>query len=151
MGRWSRSEIEEAFVEYQKRAAASGASGDWRPWAELFTEDASYREHLFGEFSGREAIHEWISKTMTDYPGREMPEFPIEWYVIDAEKGWVICQVWNRMRDPGDGSLHQEANITILHYAGDGRWSYEEDVYNPYRFGTMLAAWEAARDAAATN
>jgi len=60
-----------------------------------------------------------------------MPEFPIEWYVIDEEKGWVVCQVWNRMEDPGDGSVHQEYNITILKYAGDGRWSSEEDVYNP--------------------
>ncbi len=41
---------------------------------------------------------------MKEYPGRDMPEFPIEWYVIDDERGWVVCQVWNRMRDPGDGS-----------------------------------------------
>jgi hypothetical protein len=47
------------------------------------------------------------------------------------------------MEDPGDGSVHEEANITILHYAGDGMWSYEEDVYNPARFGTMVAAWMA--------
>ncbi len=97
---------------------------------------------------GRQAIHAWISATMSEYPGSDMPEFPIEWYVIDEDRGWVVCQVWNRMRDPGDGTVHQEYNFTLLKYAGDGMWSYEEDVYNPMRFGAMVAGWEAARAAA---
>ena len=80
-----------------------------------------------------------------------MPEFPIEWYIIDEERGWVVCHVWNRMEDPGDGSIHQEYNFTLLKYAGDNRWSYEEDIYNPMRFGAMVAEWEAARKAAAAG
>ena len=151
MGQWSRAEIDEAFGEYQRRAAASGGSGDWRPWTDLFTDDAEYIEHLYGRMQGREAIYAWIQKTMSEYPGSEMPEFPIEWYTIDEDRGWVICQVWNRMRDPGDGSIHQEYNITILKYAGNGLWSSEEDVYNPMHFGTMLQNWEAARDASAAS
>ncbi|MGH9205981.1 MAG: nuclear transport factor 2 family protein, partial [Acidimicrobiales bacterium] len=99
-------------------------------------------------FRGKDAIHDWIASCMSEYPGRDMPEFPIEWYVIDEERGWVVCQVWNRMRDPGDGSLHQEYNFTLLKYAGAGRWSYEEDIYNPIRFGAMVEGWEAARKAA---
>ena len=50
-------------------------------------------------------------------------------------------KVWNRMTDPGDGSLHQEYNFTLLKYAGDMKWSYEEDVYNPAPFGEMVAGW----------
>jgi len=52
---------------------------------------------------------------------------------------------------PGDGSVHQEYNFTLLKYAGDGLWSYEEDIYNPMRFGSMVAGWEAARSASATS
>jgi hypothetical protein len=148
VGNWSRDEIEQAFAEYQRRAAEAGASGEWRGWADLFTDDATYIEHHYGTFTGRDAIYEWIGSTMSEYPGRDMPEFPIEWYVIDDERGWVVCQVWNRMRDPGDGSVHQEYNFTLLKYAGDGKWSYEEDIYNPLRFGAMVAEWEAARAAA---
>ena len=59
-----------------------------------------------------------------------------------------MCWVWNRMEDPGDGSIHQEGNITLLDYAGDGLWSREEDIYNPARFGPMLERWAAARAAA---
>jgi hypothetical protein len=150
-GRWSRAEIEEAFAVYQRKAADAGRSGDWREWTDQFTDDAVYIEHHYGRFEGREAIHAWISSCMSEYPGSDMPEFPIGWYMIDDERGWVVCQVWNRMRDPGDGSVHQEYNFTLLKYAGDGLWSYEEDIYNPMRFGAMVAAWEKARSAAATG
>jgi hypothetical protein len=149
MGTWTRGELSAAFEEYQRRAAEAGRTGEWGPWADLFTEDATYIEHHYGTFSGREEILRWITATMAEYPGNAMPEFPIEWSVIDEERGWVVCQVWNRMEDPGDGSIHQEYNITILKYAGDGRWSYEEDVYNPMRFGTMVAGWERAKQDAA--
>ncbi len=148
MGRWTRQEIEAAFARYQQVAAAAAASGRWDDWADLFTEDATYVEHHFGTFHGRDAIREWIGSCMAEYPGRDMPEFPVGWYVVDEDRGWVVCQVWNRMRDPGDGSVHQEYNFTLLKYAGDQRWSYEEDIYNPLRFGRMVEAWEAARRAA---
>ena len=139
---WSRAELEAAFSAYQSVAAEAGRSGDWNPWADLFTEDAEYVEHLYGTMHGREAIRSWITKTMSTYPGNAMPEFPIGWSVIDEDRGWIICQVWNRMADPGDGSIHQAYNVTILKYAGDGRWSYEEDIYNPAHFASMIEAWE---------
>jgi hypothetical protein len=148
MGRWTREEIEREFARYQERAAQAGRSGDWGPWAAQFTEDASYLEHHYGRFEGRAAIEAWISSCMGTFPGNVMPEFPVDWYVIDEDKGWVVCQVENRMADPGDGSVHQAPNITILHYAGDGTWSYEEDVYNPVHFATMLEGWIAAKKAA---
>jgi hypothetical protein len=148
MGTWSRAELESAFEAYQRRAEEAGRSGNWKEWAGQFTEDATYIEHHFGTFNGRAAIAEWISSCMSEYPGNAMPEFPIGWYVIDEERGWVVCQVFNRMMDPGDGTVHQEYNFTLLKYAGDGLWSYEEDVYNPMRFGAMVGEWETAKAAA---
>ncbi len=145
MGRFSRQEIEEAFAKFQQTALEAGTSGDWNPWADLFTEDATYIEHLFGTFGGREAIRNWICKTMAQYPNCEMKYFPVEWYVIDEERGWVVCQVWNRMVDPGDGSLHQAYNFTLLKYAGGGLWSYEEDIYSPAPFQEMIQGWLAAK------
>ena len=55
----------------------------------------------------------------------------------------MFCEVRNRMIDPGDGSIHEQANITVLKYAGDGLWSYEEDAYNPLNFMTMLQGYVA--------
>ena len=139
MGKWTRDELEQALEVYSQTALKSGTSGDWNPWADLFTEDATYVEHGFGTFGGREAIRRWITETMAANP--DMKYFPIEWYVIDEEKGWIICQVWNRMVDPGDGSLHQAHNFTLLKYAGAGLFSYEEDIYNPAHMGEMVAAY----------
>ena len=145
MGRWSREELEGAFANYQRLALEAGESGDWNPWVDQFTRDATYVEHHYGMFGGREAIRTWITSTMSTYPGNAMPHFPVEWYIIDEERGWVVCQVWNRMADPGDGSVHQAYNITILKYAGGGLWSYEEDIYNPASFAGMVGAWQARR------
>ena len=95
-----------------------GRTGNWRPWAELFTEDAQYVEHHYGTFEGREAIASWISQTMAEWPNSEMTEFPHDWCVCDEERGWWICQIENRFRDPGDGKVYEAANITVLKYAG---------------------------------
>jgi hypothetical protein len=40
--------------------------------------------------------------------------------------------------------VHQAHNITVLHYAGDMKFSYEEDAYNPAAFGPMIQAWTEA-------
>ncbi len=145
MGRWSRAELEEAFETYRETALAAGVSGKWDAWADLFTEDATYVEHLFGKLGGRDAIRHWITTTMAASPNNQMKYFPIEWYMIDEEKGWIVAQVWNRMVDPGDGGLHQAYNFTLLKYAGHGRWSYEEDIYNPQHFQDMIRGWFAAK------
>lgn len=140
--RFSRQELDDAFARYREVGLQAGTSGDWGPWANQFTEDATYVEHLYGTFEGREAIRRWITRTMSTYPGNRMPHFPVDWHVIEEERGWIVCRIFNRMEDPGDGSIHQAANLTVLHYAGDGLWSYEEDVYNPSHFAEMLDGWQ---------
>ena len=148
MGQFTRAELERAFAHYQEVAATAAAANEWRPWADLFTEDAEYVEHHYGVFHGREEIYRWISETMKTPPNDEMTSFPIEWHVTDDEKGWIVCCVQNRMRDPGDGTVHQAANWTLLKYAGDDHWSYEEDLYHPGEFLEMIKGWTRAKDAA---
>jgi hypothetical protein len=148
MGEFTRDEIERAYAHYRETAAEAGATGNWDPWADLFTEDAEYYEHLYGTFHGREAIRSWIKQTMAEFPNTEMTEFPAEWWVIDEERGWVVCAVWNRMQDLGDGVNHQAINWSLLKYAGNDQWSYEEDIYNVDEFGRMIQGYMQARKAA---
>jgi len=141
VSQWSRQELDEAFEHQQQVVAEIGQSWEWSRYADLFTEDARYVEHAMGNLSGREAIRNWIVPTMNMFPGSEMPLYPVSWRSVDTEKGWVIAEIMNRMRDPGDGSIHQRPCITILRYAGDGMWSYEEDAYNPMNFLTMVRGY----------
>ena len=145
---WPRAELESAFQHYQDVVEEIATSRDWSRFADLFTEDATYEEHAYGSFSGREEIRRWIIETMTTFPGSAMPHFPITWSVVDEERGRIVCDVWNALEDPGDGDeSHGCSNITILTYGGDGLWSREEDIYNPGRFLRATKRWARVADA----
>jgi hypothetical protein len=148
MGRWTREELQVAHDRFVEVANECARSGDWIPWSEMFCEDATYYEHYFGRMEGRAAIASWISSTMAQWPNSEMTSFPHDWCVCDEERGWWICQIENRFADPGDGGVYQAANLTVLHYAGDMTFSYEEDAYNPANFGPAVTDWLAAAEAA---
>jgi uncharacterized protein (TIGR02246 family) len=151
VGRFSRDELEEAFAAYQKASAEAATTGDWDRWVEVFTPDATWVEHQLPDpVVGRDAMKAVITQGMQKPPMDQMKYFPIDWYIIDDERGWIVCSIWNRMEDPGDGSVHQAYNFTLLKYAGDGKWSYQEDVYNPKRFEDMIAGWVSAKEAAST-
>ena len=147
MALFTRVEMEREFEAYQQRGRLAGETGDWGPWADQFTEDAVYLEHLYGRFEGREAIRAWITSTMTQFPNDQFTQFPIEWAMFDEERGWIVCEVQNRLNDLGDGTIFQAANLTKLHYAGHGQWSYEEDAYNPEAMAKVVQAWFAHRKA----
>ena len=116
---------DEVDAEFQRYLARGGAD-DWSAWADQFTEDAHYVEHAMGTFDGREAIRAWITETMAAVSGMS---FPVDWYVIDGNR--VISYVWNVFDPlPGMAGEYKFAVVSILHYAGDGQWSYQEDVYN---------------------
>jgi len=46
-----------------------------------------------------------------------MDASPAAWYVVDEERGWIICEILNRMKDPGDGSIHKGTNTSITRRA----------------------------------
>jgi SnoaL-like domain len=143
----TRPELEQAFEHYQETVRRATTERDWSLFAGLFTEDAEYNEHAYGRFTGRRAIAEWAVRTMTTFPGNAMVGFPISWAVLDPDRGWIVCEVQNVMADPGDGSRHQAANLTILHHAAGNQFRYEEDVYNPANFVAMIARWAVVADA----
>jgi hypothetical protein len=90
---------------------------------------------------GREQVRPWIWNTMENFPGSYMTSFPSLWTVYDEATNRVLCELDNPMRDPGDGTIISATNISIVTYAGDGKWCRQEDVYNPLRFVSATVKW----------
>jgi SnoaL-like domain len=147
MGKFTRAEMERAFAHYVDVAGKSIEAWDWRGWANLFTEDAEYVEHSFGTFRGREAIYNWVTKTMAPPAGKVWGSFPVRWHFVDEEKGWILCCFINRMADLGDGIVREVDNWSLLKYAGDDLWSYEEDIYNMAEFREAITQWHEIKAA----
>jgi hypothetical protein len=141
MGTCTRAELEEALRTYNAARDQACASGDWSRWADLFTDDAEYLEHAYGTFKGRAAIRDWIVKVMAPFPTMT---FPQDWVAYDEARGAIVFQCQNRLPHPTDpaGPPFQFPNWTRLVYAGDGKFSSEEDVYNPARDANrVIGAW----------
>lgn len=133
---YSRDEVEQAWRQF----VAAGEAGDWNVWTELHTEDCVWVEHDLGTFKGHEAIRKAIHQVMAPVP---MMRFPVEWHMIEGNR--VVYYPWQELPDPANGGeLYRFGCITILEYAGNGRWSYQEDVYNAKEGAALIGRWIAA-------
>jgi len=146
VSQWTRDEIEQAFRHYEKVVEQCGKTVDWNAYADLFTEDAEYYDDVYEPRKGREAIRQWLKDCFAIYPADQIRYFPTQWYIIDEERGWIVCEFINRMGDLGDGSIHQCKNYTRLKYAGNNMWSFQEDQYNPEVFAKMVEGWLKAKN-----
>ena len=129
---FDRDEVEAAFRHYWQVGAVGE---DWDAWADLFTEDAVYVEHWYGTMHGREEIRRWIKPVMASYSELYTA---LEWYMIDGDR--VVFEMQNRRDHPDPSQPPIDfPGITVLRYAGDNQWAYEEDYW------AFKAAGETAR------
>ncbi len=145
MGQWNREEIDQAFKHMLMVIDRYPEEGNWNSWVDLLTEDAEYYDDVFEPRKGREVIREWLNGISLNYPQSEMKHFPCPWYIVDEERGWVVCEFLNTMVDPGDGQLYQQKNYSRYKYAGNNSWSEAEDQYNPAALQKLQKAWMAAK------
>jgi len=135
----SRSEIKQAFDE----RIAMQERDDWSAFVETFTIDAVYVEHHMGTFHGRDAIRQWLLPVMAQCRGWT---YPVDWVAIDGHR--LIYHWQNRL--PGarpDGRPYGFPGVTIMEYAAERQWSFQEDVYNWESALVVLKEWSAARKA----
>jgi len=138
MGTYSRDELEQAFRTYWR----TGAVGeDWEAWADLFTDDCEYVEHMYGTMRGRAVVRAWIVPIMEKY--RELYT-AYEWHTVDPEGGRVVFYMQNRRDHPGGQGTIDFPGISILEYAGHGKWKKEEDFWSVKGREVAMRAYEEA-------
>jgi ketosteroid isomerase-like protein len=118
------------------RAAIEAGDKTWIDLAELFTDDAVYIDPAWGRVTGIDAIREFFVESMT---GLEDWRFPI---LFTAVEGDDVVTVWRQVL-PGsrdDGRPYEQTGVSLLHYAGEGRFDFEEDLLNMAHVLEDLAA-----------
>jgi ketosteroid isomerase-like protein len=131
-------EARAAYARYvAERGRAEAGEITWSALAEaFFTEDAVFIDPAWGRSEGREEIARFFDASMRGLDGWTFPE-----EVTVAEGGRVMSLWWNRLPGAGpDGRPHQAPGMSLLHYAGGGRFSYELDVLNMAEVGELIGA-----------
>lgn len=133
---FSREEIEATLERYLAvRARMDSGLGDWNELAAFFTDDAVYIDPAWGLVEGIEAITEFLHESMV---GLEDWVFPVEWTAIDGDR--VVVKWIQRL--PGqraDGSAYDNSGVSLLTYAGDGKFSRGEDHLNMLHVHEVIA------------
>jgi len=127
MVHFPREEVQKALDAYLSvKAKADAAEVGWDALADLFTEEATFIDPSWGRSEGREAIRQFMHDSMQ---GLDDWTFPNEWTAIEGDH--VIIKFLNRL--PGrrpDGTYYEVPGVQILTYAGNGKFSREEDIFN---------------------
>jgi ketosteroid isomerase-like protein len=122
-----RDEVQAAVDRYHElRARIEAGEHDFGVLADLYTDDAVYVDAAWGRIEGKAAIAAWLVDSMV---GLGDWQFPVEFTAIDGDN---VVVKWTQVV-PGtreDGRPYTQSGYSRLVYAGDGRFSYEEDVYN---------------------
>ncbi len=107
-------------------------------------------EAEFQKFVARGAANDWSAWADQFTEDAEYVEHAMG-HVTDGNR--VVMYCWNVFDPlPGMTGEYKFAVVTILHYAGNGQWSYEEDVYNEKEAEAVLARFlEDAAAAGATG
>lgn len=116
----ARDEVEEAFRHYFR---VGPIEEDWIGWSQLFTDDAVYFDHYYGRFRGPAEIARFLESTMMHGP---QCYTALEWYNIDGDQ--IVWKGLNLADHPDPTQPpFSFPSLQIIRYAGDGKWSSEED------------------------
>jgi len=94
--------------------------------AGFYTDDAVYVDAAWGRIEGKQTISHWLEHSMV---GLGDWKFPVEFTAIEGDD---IVVKWTQII-PGtraDGTPCTQSAYSRMRYAGDGKFSYQEDTYN---------------------
>jgi ketosteroid isomerase-like protein len=123
-----REEIDATMQRYVAvREAIDAGEGTWADLAPFFVDDAVFIDPAWGRVEGIEEMKRTVfGDAMV---GFEEWKFPIEFYAIEGDS---IVVKWKQVL-PGrkeDGRPYEQSGVSTIVYAGNGKFSYEEDILN---------------------
>ncbi len=127
MSEFSEQEIRETHNRYLAvRAKIEAGTLPWSALADFFTDDATFIDPAWGRIQGIGEIKKFLDESML---GLEQWKFPTEWTMIDGNR--LVTMWYNRLGGARDDGSHFEApGISVMYYAGDGKFNFEMDLLN---------------------
>jgi ketosteroid isomerase-like protein len=130
-------EVQATVADYVAvRGQIEAGQATWIDLARFFTDDAVYIDPAWGRVEGIDQIREFLVDSMR---GLEDWRFPIRFTAIDGDH---VVTVWDQVL-PGARDAarpYQQTGVSVLQYAGDGRFCFEEDLLNMAHVLEDLAA-----------
>lgn len=139
----------EAIARYREFVAARDeVDAGRRRWASLgdfFTEDAVYVDPAWGRIEGREAIRDFMEKSMAGLTGHGWST-PENWIMADGPR--VVSQWDQVLGEDAEGRPWVVPGLSILYYAGDGLFCYSHDLLNMTHIGQTMRemGWRPPRE-----
>jgi len=135
MATFDRAELDEMIARWIDANKQAEAEGDWKPLAEMYTEDATYGWN-YGpkqEFMavGRDEIRDLALGQEMD--GLEGWQYPYQQFVVDERSGDVIGfwkQTADETRESGEPYTVQGIGGSWFRYGGDFQWSWQRDFFD---------------------
>lgn len=112
------------YLDLRQRIEAGEAT--WVDLAELFTDDAVYIDPAWGRIQGIDEIRSFLVESMR---GLDDWRFPVRFAAIEGDD---VVISWRQVL-PGerpDGRPYEQSGVSLLRYAGAGKFSFEEDLLN---------------------
>jgi hypothetical protein len=136
-------EPDEVHAAFRLHWMTGSVDENWSAWPDRLTEDVRYREHFYGDMHGREAVREWIVGLMAQ---RADVHAVLDWYIVSGHR--LVLNMQNRYYNPDPaGEPFDFPGLTILEYAGDGLFGYQEDYWSQRLAKVAHASYRAAVDA----
>ncbi|MCV7314768.1 nuclear transport factor 2 family protein [Mycolicibacillus parakoreensis] len=131
--RFSREELDDVVERWLEANLAAERSGDWRPLADFFTDDASYGWNI-GPTDDVMCVG--IDEIREIAFGQEMEgllgwRYPYQRVLVDERLGEVVG-FWKQVATDTTGADHEIYGLggSWFGYAGGGKWAWQRDFFD---------------------
>ena len=119
-------EVKAAFETFLNLGAINQK---WDEFSDLFEDNAVYIADENTVWYGKEAIKVNLKNQLKKVPKMKFDR--VDWY--DIYQNRVTFYIWNEITSKS-GKIYRIPNISIIYYAGNGKWKFEEDFYDKLTF-----------------